>query len=84
MRLDQATDIKYNGLSAKQVYYNNKLIWPQISIVSGLFWDFIANPSGKTLTAFSVHFEGGQVTANWGDGSSQILTSGVNYNKTFS
>jgi hypothetical protein len=82
MRLDQAIDIKYNGLSAKQVYYNNNLIWP--SIISGLFWDFTASPSGKTLTAFDVHFEGGQVTADWGDGSSQILTSGVNYNKTFS
>ena len=56
MRLDQATNIKYNGLSAKQVYYNNNLIWPQISIVSGLFWDFAA-PAGKTLTAFNVHFE---------------------------
>jgi hypothetical protein len=84
MRLDQAIDIKYNGLSAKQVYYNNKLIWPQISIVSGLFWDFVASPSGKTLTAFNVSFDGGDVTANWGDGSSQILTSGVSYNKTFS
>ena len=83
MRLDQATDIKYNGISAQQVYYNNNLIWPQISIVSGLLWDFAA-PAGKTITAFNVHFEGGQVTADWGDGSSQILTSGVNYNKTFS
>jgi hypothetical protein len=84
MRLDQAVDVKYNGVTAKQVYYNNKLIWPQISIVGGLFWDFVASPAGKTLTAFSVHFGDGDVTANWGDGSSQILTSGVNYNKTFS
>jgi len=82
MRLDQVSDIKYNGATAKQVYYNNNLIWPQIS--SGLFWDFVASPAGKTLTAFSVGFEGGSVTADWGDGSSQILTSGVNYNKTFS
>jgi hypothetical protein len=84
MRLDQATDIKYNGISAQQVYYNNKLIWPQAPIVvSGLLWDF-TTPSGKTITAFNVVFGGGQVTADWGDGSSQILTSSVNYNKTFS
>jgi hypothetical protein len=82
MRLDQAVDIKYNGVTAKQVYCNNKLIWP--SLFSGLFWDFVASPAGKTLTAFNVHFTNGGVTANWGDGSSQILTSGVNYNKTFS
>jgi hypothetical protein len=82
MRLDQAIDIKYNGVSAKQVYYNNNLIWP--SIISGLFWDFTSSPSSKTLTSFNVEYEGGQVTADWGDGSSQILTSGVNYNKTFS
>jgi hypothetical protein len=84
MKFNDAVDVKYNGLSAKQVYYNNKLIWPQIEIpLSGLFWDF-NNPSGKTLTAFSVGFIGGQVTADWNDGSSQILTSGVSYNKTFS
>jgi hypothetical protein len=83
MRLDQAVDVKYNGVTAKQVYYNNKLIWPSI-IVSGLFWDFVESPAGKTLTAFNVSFDGGDVTANWGDGSSQILTSGVSYNKTFS
>lgn len=47
------------------------------------FWSF-SDPLGKTLTDFSVNFEGGQVTAEWGDGSSQILTSSVNYNKTFS
>jgi hypothetical protein len=82
MRLDQSIDIKYNGLSAKQVYYNNNLIWP--SIISGLLWNFTASPSSKTLTNFNVEYEGGQVTADWGDGSSQILTSGVNYNKTFS
>ena len=47
------------------------------------FWSF-SNPVGKTLTTFMVVFESGQVTADWGDGSSQILTSSVNYNKTFS
>lgn len=83
MRLDQAIDIKYNGQTVQQVYCNNKLIWPQISIPS-IFWDFTENPAGKTLTAFNVRFQGGSVTADWGDGSSQILTSSVNYNKTFS
>lgn len=47
------------------------------------FWSF-SDPSGKTLTEFTVLFNGGSVIADWGDGSSQILTSGVNYNKTFS
>ena len=83
MKFNEAVDIKYNGLSVKQVYYNNNLIWPQTSIVGDLLWDFAA-PAGKTLTAFNVHFESGQVTVDWGDGSSQILTSGVNYTKTFS
>jgi hypothetical protein len=84
MRLDQATDIKYNEISAQQVYYNNKLIWPQPPIIANLLWDFTIDPSGKTLTAFNVEYAGGEVTADWGDGSSQILTSSVNYNKTFS
>ena len=48
-----------------------------------ILWNF-SNSSGKTLTNFNVVYEGGQITADWGDGSSQILTSNVNYNKTFS
>jgi hypothetical protein len=83
MRLDQAVDVKYNGISAKQIYCNNNLIWPQITI-SGLFWDFTTNPSGKILAAFNVQYEGGEVIANWGDGSSETLDSSVNYNHTFS
>ena len=62
----------------------NKISFVKREMLSSLLWDFTTSPSGKTLTAFNVHFENGGVTANWGDGSSQILTSGVNYNKTFS
>lgn len=71
--------IKSPGIN--KVYFKNG---KQYSAVGTLFWDFTSNPSGKTLTAFNVSFLSGSVTADWGDGSYQILISGVNYNKTFS
>lgn len=80
--INQIKSMYYSNIPVESVFLNTQKVWPIIS--SGFFWDFTTNPSGKTLTAFSVEFEGGSVTADWGDGSSQILTSGVNYNKTFS
>jgi hypothetical protein len=79
---NQIKSIYYGNIPADSIFLNAQKVWPIINIITG-FWEF-SSPSGKTLTAFNVEYEGGQVTADWGDGSSQILTSGVNYNKTFS
>jgi hypothetical protein len=55
MRIDEAVDIKYNGLSAKQIYYNNKLIWQEGQQVwtpeqiTTIFWYDAADSS--TITA---------------------------------
>jgi hypothetical protein len=80
MRLDQASNILYNELSVKQVYYNNNLIWIDLIVnrnfsnVSGMvsnvanWWGSAAplgwNTSVNTNNNFLVYLNSGVYYAN--------------------
>lgn len=50
---------------------------------SGGFWNFTTPAAGTTITAFSVTTTSGTITINWGDNSSNTISSGSLVNKTY-
>jgi hypothetical protein len=67
---------------------NNPKLKINIGAIQNNFWDFSSDPSGKSLTNFSVNYSSfnnsGIVIANWNDESSPTkLISNTGYSHTF-
>jgi len=78
MILYNASDIKVGSQQVVEVRAGTELVWPT---TSGDFWTFDTPTGGEEIEVISIFT--GAVFINWGDGDTDILTSGVTTNHTY-
>jgi len=76
--LNLADNLKVGALQVTAAYLDSTRVWPS----NEALWRF-DSPGGSTITGFKITTSSGDVIIDWGDGTSDTVSSGQVINKTY-
>jgi len=76
--LNLADNLKMGSTQVTAAYLDSTRVWPS----NEALWRF-DSPGGSTITGFKITTSSGDVIIDWGDGTSDTVSSGQVINKTY-